>query len=299
MDLLVQVLFGVVALGVLVGWTYRSAVRSRRDTLDARGRATLALIALTACGGALGSTGWLFDDPRSFSWDLPPLASRMLGVAGIAFAVLASHALRRPTWTRVSLVLLSLVVYLAPLAFAALFQHLARFDPRAPITYAFFAVVAVMTGGAVALLARPSRALVRAHEPDERPERATRFVLGAAATVLLPWGAALFVTQDGPSRLVWVWRTDLLSTRLIAAMWLTLGVTSSLSLRSRVRARMALAFLAVYGTGAALAAAANQAFGKPIPWGYVTVLGTLGAAAVSVQLWPRLEASRSPRTRPA
>jgi len=47
----------------------------------------LLLSVLTLVGGLLGSTGWWIDDSRSFSWNLPPLASRMLAPSCFAFGV--------------------------------------------------------------------------------------------------------------------------------------------------------------------------------------------------------------------
>jgi hypothetical protein len=43
---------------------------------------------LTLAGGLLGSVGWCPDDPRSVSWDLPPLVGRMLASAGWAFGIM-------------------------------------------------------------------------------------------------------------------------------------------------------------------------------------------------------------------
>jgi hypothetical protein len=88
----------------------------------------LLLCVVTLVGGLLGSTGWWTDDPRSFSWDLPPLASRMLASAGWAFGVATLAALHRPVPRRTRLVMLMLAVYLAPLLVTAPLFHLDRFD---------------------------------------------------------------------------------------------------------------------------------------------------------------------------
>jgi hypothetical protein len=79
----------------------------------------LLLSVVTLVGGLLGSIGWWIDDPRSFSWDLPPLASRMLASAGWAFGVATLAALHRPVPRRTRLVMLMLAVYLAPLLVTA------------------------------------------------------------------------------------------------------------------------------------------------------------------------------------
>ena len=59
---------------------YRRWVGPRETGIQGKGM--LQLSVLTLAGGLLGSVGWWLDDPRSFSWDLPPLAGRMLASAG-------------------------------------------------------------------------------------------------------------------------------------------------------------------------------------------------------------------------
>jgi len=144
--LLVQFL-GLFALLGLVGWGYRRWISPRR--VGIQGKGMLLLCVVTLVGGLLGSTGWWIDDPRAFSWDLPPFASRMLASAGWAFGVATIAALQRPVPRRMRLVMLMLAVYLAPLLLTAPLFHLDRFDPAAPITYAFFALVLAMSVGAL------------------------------------------------------------------------------------------------------------------------------------------------------
>src|SRR5918994_1285749 len=67
----------LVALLGLAAWGYRHWICPRR--VGIHGKGMLLLSVLTLVGGLLGSTGGWIDDPRSFSWDLPLLASRMLG----------------------------------------------------------------------------------------------------------------------------------------------------------------------------------------------------------------------------
>src|SRR5581483_12153608 len=74
LNLLVQIA-GLVAMLALIAGGYARWIRPRH--LDLAGRSLLLLVVLTLVGGLLGSTGWWIDDPRSFSWTLPPLASRM------------------------------------------------------------------------------------------------------------------------------------------------------------------------------------------------------------------------------
>ena len=144
--LLVQFL-GLFALLGLAAWGYRHWISPRQ--IGIQGKGMLLLSVVTLVGGLLGSTGWWIDDPRSFSWDLPPLASRMLASAGWAFGVATLAALHRPVPRRMRLVMLMLAVYLAPLLLTAPLFHLDRFDPAAPITFVFFALVLTMTVAAL------------------------------------------------------------------------------------------------------------------------------------------------------
>jgi hypothetical protein len=114
--LLVQVL-GLFALLGLVGWGYRHWISPRR--VGIRGKGMLLLCVVTLVGGLLGSTGWWIDDPRAFSWDLPPVTIRMLASAGWAFGVATLAALHRPVPRRMRSVMLLLAAYLAPLLLTA------------------------------------------------------------------------------------------------------------------------------------------------------------------------------------
>ena len=95
--LLVQFL-GLFALLGLTAWGYRHWISPHQ--VDIQGKGMLLLSVVTLVGGLLGSTGWWIDDPRSLSWDLPPLASRMLASAGWALGVATLAALHRPVLRR-------------------------------------------------------------------------------------------------------------------------------------------------------------------------------------------------------
>src|SRR6185503_3923090 len=88
---------------------------------------------------------WWLDKRQSFSWDLPPLASRMLAAAAVSYAVAAAMTLMHPTRPRLRLLMVLLFVYLAPLAALIPFFYSGRFDFGEPITWSFFLLVAVMT----------------------------------------------------------------------------------------------------------------------------------------------------------
>jgi len=97
---LVRVL-GLFALLGIVAWGYRRWIGVRE--VGIQGKRMLLLTLVTLVGGLLGSTGWWIDDPRSFSWDLPPLAGRMLASAGWAFGVATFAALQKPVPRRMRL----------------------------------------------------------------------------------------------------------------------------------------------------------------------------------------------------
>jgi hypothetical protein len=271
-DLLAQFL-GLLALLGLVAWGYRRWVKPR--DADLRGKGMLLLIVMTLVGGLLGSTGWWIDDPRSFSWDLPPLASRMLASAAWAFGVASFAALERPVPHRTRLVLIMLATYLAPLLVAIVLFHLDRFDLSAPITYAFFTIVLLMTILAVWYLLRLPLIIPDTSTDSLSSSPLVRVWLGFVAAVTALWSLALFVTDDGPSKLIWVWPGDLLTSRLIAVMLLTLAVGVVYSLRHADVSRLMLGVIAVYGFGVALANLWNALARLPVNFSYVAAFGTM------------------------
>jgi hypothetical protein len=187
LDLLVQVvglalLLGGVALG------YRRWVLPLEGSLDRGQRGVLLLLIVTLVGGFVGSPFWWIDEPRSFSWDLPPLAGRMLAAAGWSFVALCLAVLGRPTAGRLRLALVMLAVYLAPLALAIVIWHRDRFDPRAPITYAFFAIVAALLAPAFWFLARPPRPIPGYPDDPHPTSPALARWLDVMALVTGAWG---------------------------------------------------------------------------------------------------------------
>ena len=77
--------------------------------------------------------------------------------------------------------------------------------------------------------------------------------IAAIASVTLAWGLALFVTDDGFSKDVWVWPGDPLASRLIAVMLFTAASASVYAIVRPATARMTLAVIATYGMAGALA----------------------------------------------
>lgn len=272
-DLLVQA-STLVVLSVGMFWGYQRWVRPHAQTVGWEGTGLLLLIVLTFLGGAIGSPIWWFDDPRSFSWDLPPLASRLLGAAGWSFVTVAWLALERPTLERLRLVLILLATYLAPLVLAILVFHVDRFDWSAPITYMFFLIAGGMSLAAVYFLIRQPKTPMPAPERAQTIRAPIRVWLVIVALITAFWGSALFVTARGPTTLIWAWPGDLLTSWLIGVMLLTIAVGSIFSLGSAVRIQMMLVMTATYGIGLTVASLWNTLVGKPIPLAYV---GTFAA----------------------
>ncbi len=272
-DIVIQIA-GLITLIVAIGGGYWRWVRPHNNlTLQAKG--LLLLVIMTMAGGLIGSTGWWVDEPRAFAWDLPPLASRMLAAAGWAFGATTLAALQRPTRQRLRLVLLMIAVYLIPLAIAIVVFHMDQFDFSAPIAYAFFIIVTALVIPTLWYLVRPPVVILDDHQ-EKPPSQPIRIWLSVVAAVTALWGIALFITDSGPVSLIWVWPGDLLTSRLIAAMLLTITTAALYSLRGSDVARVTLVVLVVYGLGAALANLWNATAGKPIQPLYVLAFGLIG-----------------------
>jgi len=255
-------------------------------TLEQRG--LLLLILLTSVGGSIGAVFWWFDERRSFAWDLPPLASRLLAVAGWAFATVSIYTLQHPLQRRLRLSLWLLVVYLAPLALAILFFHLQRFDFAAPLTYAFFIIVGGMVLATLWYLGR-ALSILATEPPDPAPVIAWQTLWLISMTVVLGvWGLALFITDAGFSNLIWVWPGDLLTSRLIGVMLLTLAVGAAYSARYLIARPGVWAMLTIYGLGAALAAVWNTLANKPVPIAYLVAFGIVGVVS-AVGWWREMK----------
>jgi hypothetical protein len=274
MAIIVQLL-GLVLLFGGMWFGYRQWIQPHAATLTTQGQGLLILVVSALMGGFIGSPFWWMDQPWSFSWDLPPLASRMLASAGWSFFVLALLALRHPSYRRIRLVILALFVYLAPLAIVILLFHLDRFDPSAAITYAFFALVVPMTVAAAWYLWYQPQ-IVPDDPRDSAPASTVVNVwLNFVAVVTALWGVAIFITDSGPSPLIWAWPGDLLSSRLIGVMLLTVAAGSMYSARYADTERMMLAMIIVYSLGLTVATLWNLFFGLPIKTLYTAVFSVI------------------------
>ena len=272
-------ILGLLALIVGVALGYRRWIRPYHNQISRSQQSLLLLVTLTCIGGFVGAFAWWFDEAASFSWDLPPLASRMLAAAGWSFAAGCWVALERPSLPRLRLIILMLFVYLVPLAVAIVLFHLGRFDWNAPITYGFFAIVVPMVLLTTWHLFHPMGIIP---VTDDGP--VTGIVKGwlwGTAVLTAIWGLALFLTDAGPATLIWVWPGDLLTSRLIAVMLWTLTVTAVYAIRSREALPVALTVMIVYGLGVVAANLWNPAAIKPLYTGLFALLA-VGSAGL---LW--------------
>lgn len=289
MELLLQFLgLFLLLAGMWLG--YRQWIRPHEATLTPNGRGLLILLLATLMGGFIGSPFWWTDQPLSFSWDLPPLASRMLGAAGWSFFAVTLLALRHPSHRRVRLLLWLLLVYLAPLAAVIIFVHLDRFDFSAPITYGFFAVAVPMTLATLWYLIRQPRIIADESRDALPANRVVQVWLPVVAVITGLWGMALFVTDTGPSSLIWAWPGDLLSSRLIAVMLLTIATGALYSFRHADTANMMLAMIIIYSLGITVASVWNALYALPIKPFYAAVFGAIFLVSTIL-----LISDRSPR----
>jgi hypothetical protein len=275
-----EIAFGAIVLagGLFVGYRLWIAPRAAAGT-EAAG--VLVLVVLTLLGGLFGSPAWWFDHEGAFSWDLPPLASRMLAAAGFSFVAASLYALMRPSQPRLRLHLVLLSVYLAPLVLIILIAHLDRFEFSEPIVWSFFLIAGLMTAASLYFLARTPQVL-QPEPADSRPGEGVRAWLLLIAAVMLLWGAALFVTDDGFSRLIWVWPGDLLSSRLIGVMLLAIGAGALFSRRSVAAASTMLATIATYGLLVAAANLWNLTLDAPVREAYVIAFAIIGLGSIAI-----------------
>ncbi len=240
--------------------------------------ARFTLIATTV-GGLIGAVFWWQDVEVSFAWNLPPLASRMLGAAATAFGITGILALERPSPARAWLHAVMTAIYLAPLAVAIVLLHLDRFDFSAPISWSFFATVVVLSVAALAAC-RDGRGGPAA----ARPKGAEAGWLNAAGAVLAVWGVALFVAPAAPWPLAFPWPSDPLTSRLIAAMLMAVAAVFLLAARDARLTAQAHLLGAAYGIGVAVAVLVNVARGLPFPALYLAAFAAVGVVSAGFLL---------------
>ena len=282
-------LFTLLAAGLLVAgaaWGYRRWAAPNLVGASTPAKVLLGVMVVTVMV-AIGVPFWWFDADQSFSWDLPPLASRMLAAAGMSFVVLGILVLRHPSHRRVRLVLVLVEVYLAPLAFVMAAFHLDRFDFGKLISYGFLIVAFGMTIVAAYFLVRQPD-IVPDDDGDLAPSSiASRVLLLAVAATTFAWGLALFITDAGPTDLVWAWPGDLLSSRLIGVMLLAIGAGSTYALPRAATARLMQITTLVYAVGLAAASLWGSVVAKPVKPAYVAVFAIVAVLCALVLIIDR------------
>jgi hypothetical protein len=111
--------------------------------------------------------------------------------------------------------------------------------------------------------------------------------LGLVAAVCALWGLALFVTDDGPWGLIWVWPGDLLTSRLIAVMLLTIASGAVYARRYADVSRVMVGMIAVYGFWVMLANLWNILASLPVNLTYVAVFGIIFVTSTTLLLAER------------
>lgn len=278
LDLTAQLLaLGLLASGCLLG--YWRWVKPRQHKVSKAAVCLLALLVLTLMGGFIGAPIWWIDAEQSFSWDLPPLASRMLAMASWTFALIFFLILNRPTNRRVRLALIWLNVYLWPLALAIVCCHLDRFDFGKAITYGFFVIAIGMGASGLWFLWRQPEIETEMPIIQPAPAKLLQAWLLIVAVVTGLWGLALFLTDDGPSKLIWVWPGDLLTSRLIAVMLWTIAAGAIYAMRDHDTASLMLTAIVIYGFGVALATGWNAFLGLPVRLSYFVAFLSMGVVS--------------------
>ena len=249
----------VIGLALLVlGMGLGEGILQRRMPMTGALQQARMLALLAGVGGLVGAAAWGQNLPYAFAWALPPMAARFLAVAAVAFGLVALRAAWIGTVGHLRMVAVMLLVYLGPFAGAVLFLHLDRFDPTSPVAYAFFGVVVCMVIAALLTMIRVPY--------DERG--LSSGMLGLVGSLAGLWGLVLFLWPSGPWPIMWPWPQDPLTTRLIAAMFLTIAAACHIA-EGRQERRTAYILCFIYGIGIALVEALALWLGKPGSWAYL------------------------------
>jgi hypothetical protein len=97
-------------------------------------------------------------------------------------------------------------------------------------------------------------------------------LFGAQAALSMWW---LRTHRFGPLDWLWLWPGDLLTSRLIAAMLLTIAVGAAYSVRYVDTARVTLGTAVAYGFGVALANLWSVLENKPIRFSYLLAFAAI------------------------
>ncbi len=261
--------FALLALCLLA----TEAILQRRNPQQGALRQARILALLAGYGGLIGATAWMQNLPYAFAWTLPPLAARFLAAAALAFGIVALRAAILGLTGHLRMIAAMLLVYLAPLAGALLLFHMDRIDLSSPVAWVFLStVVAMILGAAAAFFRLPF---------DERGMSSG--LLGLTGTLAGLWGLALFLWPSAPVAFLFPWPDDALTTRLIAAMFLTVATACHFAEGPSER-RSADLLCLLYGTGIAAACGWNLWLGKPAPWAYLVFWAVIAAFSLKALL---------------
>ena len=264
--------FGVQVTGLVLlvlGLVIGEGLLQRRMALTGAMRQARVLALMAGIGGLVGATAWAQNLPYAFAWVLPPVAARFLAVAAVAFGVVALRAAWIGSVGHLRLIAVMLLVYLGPLAGAVVLLHLDRFDTTSPVTYTFFIIVVGMVFAAMLAMIRLPY--------DERG--LSSGMLGLVGSLAGLWGLVLFLWPTGPWPLLWPWPQDPLTTRLIAAMFLTVAAACHFA-EGRGERRTAYILCLIYGAGIALVISLALWLGKPGSWAYLLFWAFVAIEAV-------------------
>lgn len=248
------------------------ALQRRKPMAGALRQARL-LALLTGYGGLIGATAWVQNLPYAFAWTLPPLAARFLAAAALAFGLVALRAAILGLTGHLRMIAAMLLVYLVPLAATLLLFHLDRVDLSGPVAWAFLVIVAAMSLAALLAFFRLPF--------DERG--LSSGLLGLTGTLAGLWGLALFLWPAAPFPWFFPWPDDPLTSRLIAAMFLTVATACHYAQGPSER-RSADLLCLLYGIGIAAACGWNLSQGKPAPWVYLVFWGLVAALSLKALL---------------
>ena len=110
---------------------------------------------------------------------------------------------------------------------------------------------------------------------------------------MVGWSLALFLAPETIYPAVFLWPNDALTSRLLAAMLLSVGVAGLLSMEDAASSRMALLFGGVYGAGVICAFSLTGSFAFNPPLLYLVGIG--GAGLVSLAFLAMLVSSEKPK----
>ena len=277
--------FGIAFLVLLVALGERWMQRRLVMTGALRQARLLALVA--GFGGLIGATAWGQNLPYAFAWALPLVAARFLAVAAVAFGTVALRAAWIGAAGHLRLVAVMLLAYLGPLAVAVIMLHLDRFNPAFPVTYVFFAIAVGMVGAALLILIRLPY--------DERGLSSGQ--LGWIGNLAGLWGLVLFLWPAGPWPPLWPWPQDPLTTRLIAAMFLTVAATCHFA-EGRAERRTAYILCVIYGFGIAVVVTLALLAAKPASPAYLIFWALVVLAALRGMVSERAVSPARAQTHP-